>query len=130
MECQPRDPFARWVQRLGASAATRFSRVLSTAPTACRMVCFNRALRCFEMGAAMITWNNTINCEVWASDGCKIASVNTKANAIKVALVPELIEALNSLVEMHNDQIFICGADEQAVADKTLANARKILSKL
>lgn len=38
-------------------------------------------------------WNNTLNNEVWGSDGSKIAVANNKANARLIAAAPELLEA-------------------------------------
>ena len=40
----------------------------------------------------------------------------------------ELVEALTSVVAMHDNQMFICGQDDCGTVDNTLHNARKALA--
>lgn len=53
----------------------------------------------------------------------------SEANAKLIAAAPDLLEALTKLIGQHDDQVFICGKDDEAMVDQALVFARAALAK-
>lgn len=82
-----------------------------------------------------ITW------EVYSEDWGGIVRVNQypdkkampdklcEADAKLIAAAPDLLEALTKLIGQHDDQVFICGKDDEAMVDQALVVARAALAK-
>jgi hypothetical protein len=66
---------------------------------------------------------------VRADDGRPICNAFFEDDARMIAALPELLASADRVLLMHDDQVFICGVDDAAMADQKLGMLRAAIAK-
>lgn len=52
-----------------------------------------------------------------------------RANRLLAESAPDLLEELQDILELHDEQIFICGSDDERLAESKLNKVRAVIAK-